>query len=224
MRIFVCLLLLAAAACAPVEKAVSPLVEVDVPEPEPAWVEVATLGDRQRIEGLDAAWREAIDQVGRRRYARALRDEGELLDPDAALPRPAPPPGPYLCRTIKLGNQGARGPTYAAYRSFFCYVEAEEDVLTFVKQTGSQRPAGRFYADTHSNRLVFLGTLSLGAERDQLPYGADPDRDMAGVVERVAPFRYRLVIPHPRYESTLDVIELVPFISGSPVRESAALY
>lgn len=218
-------MLLAAVACAPVEKAVPPpLVEVDTPEPEPAWIEVATLGDRQRIEGLGAAWREAIDQVGRRRYARALHDEGELLDPDAALPRPAPPPGPYLCRTIKLGTQGGRGPAYAAYRSFFCYVEAEEDVLTFVKQTGSQRPAGRFYADADSNRLVFLGTLALGAERDQLPYGADADRDMAGVVERVAPFRYRLVIPHPRYESTLDVIELVPFISDPPVPQSAALY
>jgi hypothetical protein len=33
---------------------------------------------------------------------------------------------------------------------------------------------------------------------------------MAGVVERVAPFRYRLVIPWPRGNAKLDVFELIP--------------
>ncbi len=204
--------LLVVCACAPVDEVAKPLPVVEVgTETEPAWHDVASVGDRQRIEDLDRAWSEAIAQIGQRRYGRILRDEGPLLDPGAALPRPAPPPGPYLCRTLKLGAQRPRGPAYAAYKPFFCYVEAEDDLLTFVKQTGSQRPAGRFYDDTGGRRLVFLGTLGLGDEAP-LAYGENPDRDMAGVVERIGPFRYRLVIPFPRYESLLDVIELVPFV------------
>jgi hypothetical protein len=31
-----------------------------------------------------------------------------------------------------------------------------------------------------------------------------------GVVERVGPARWRLVLPWPRWESNLDVMELVP--------------
>jgi hypothetical protein len=33
---------------------------------------------------------------------------------------------------------------------------------------------------------------------------------MAGLVERIGARRWRLVLPYPRFESTLDVIEIVP--------------
>ena len=59
-------------------------------------------------------------------------------------------------------------------------------------------------------REVFLGTLVLGDERRAMQYGRDPDRDVAGFVERIGPARWRLVLPRPAFESTLDVIELVP--------------
>ncbi len=36
------------------------------------------------------------------------------------------------------------------------------------------------------------------------------DRDMAGVLERIGERRWRLVLPYPRFESLLDVVELVP--------------
>lgn len=208
--------LLLAAACAPMATPPpAPLAEVTVGE-ELAWHSIATAEDRQRIDRVDEAWSQAAAQIGQRRLARALADEGPLLEPGSALPRPAPPPGPYVCRMLKLGTQARRGATLAAYRPFFCYVEAEDDLLTFVKQTGSQRPAGRFYADAGEGRLIFLGTLGRGGER-QYAYGETPDRDLAGIVERVGPFRYRIVIPFPRYESLLDVIELVPFIPDAPV-------
>ena len=43
-----------------------------------------------------------------------------------------------------------------------------------------------------------------------MQYGRDPDRDLAGWVERIGDNRWRLILPYPIYESTLDVLELVP--------------
>ena len=43
-----------------------------------------------------------------------------------------------------------------------------------------------------------------------MAYGEDPKRDMAGVLERIAPFKWRLVIPWPQSSSKLDVFELTP--------------
>ena len=133
-----------------------------------------------------------------------------MLAPDGALAAPAPPPGSYRCRVIKLGTQGVRKPAFATHKTFFCYVEAEGNRLNITKQTGSQRPAGWIYPDVDERRLVFLGTLALGDEKEPVPYGENKQRDLAGLVERVAPYRYRLVVPWPRLNSKLDVIELVP--------------
>jgi hypothetical protein len=57
---------------------------------------------------------------------------------------------------------------------------------------------------------VFLGSLALGGEDQPLAYGDNPKRDMAGVLERIGPFRWRLVIPWPQSTSKLDVFELTP--------------
>ncbi len=38
----------------------------------------------------------------------------------------------------------------------------------------------------------------------------DPKRDMAGVFERIAPFRWRLVIPWPQSGAKIQVFELTP--------------
>ena len=59
-------------------------------------------------------------------------------------------------------------------------------------------------------RLIFLGSLALGDEDQPLAYGDDPKRNMAGVLERIAPFNWRLVIPWPQSTSKLDVFELTP--------------
>ena len=155
---------------------------------------------------------------GRRRWPRRGRGfggeidaEGALLEPRAALPRPAPTPGSYNCRLIKLGKATRQGhAAFESFKPFFCYVEVEGDLLTIVKQTGSQRPAGRLWEDDRPDRLIFLGSLALGDEQQPLAYGDDPKRDMAGVLERIAPFKWRLVIPWPQSTSKLDVFELTP--------------
>ena len=38
----------------------------------------------------------------------------------------------------------------------------------------------------------------------------DPDRNLAGWIARIDDNRWRLILPYPRYESTIDVDELVP--------------
>lgn len=198
------------AACAPQSAgpARAGVVVAEEPSARPEWQGIANEEDVKKIAGIEDAWREALGQA--RRFRSQIAAEGELLDPDAGLARPAPSPGPYRCRVVKLGSSDPRGRAFEAFKPFFCYVEAEGPLLTIVKQTGSQRPAGRLYPDDEKERLVFLGTLALGSEEAPLPYGEDPERDMAGVLERVAPFRYRLVIPFPPDKSTLQVIELVP--------------
>ena len=180
---------------------------IDDPVPL-VWEAVATQHDRERIDRLDEAWDAGLSQALDEGFRTAVREAGELLDPKAALPRAAMPPGPYQCRVVKLGAQ-ARGPAFAAYKPFNCYVEAEGELLTMVKQTGSQRPAGRLWPQS-DERLIFLGALALGDEEAAPAYGDDDERNVAGVLERVGPFRWRLVIPWPATESLIDVIELVP--------------
>jgi hypothetical protein len=171
------------------------------------WEGVATDADKQRIARLGLAWQEAL-QDANKTAGKEVDSEGELLRPRAGLARPAPTPGSYNCRLIKLGRVNGKGPAFERFKPFFCYVEVEGDLLTIVKQTGSQRPAGRLWEDDRAERLIFLGSLALGDEDQPLAYAEDPKRDMAGVFERIAPFKWRLVIPWPQSNSKLDVFEL----------------
>ena len=132
-----------------------------------------------------------------------------MLRPDAALAGAALPNDIYRCRVLKLGSQGAGGLAYIAYPAFDCRVRAEGGRQHFAKLSGSQRPVGHVYPEGDA-RGVFLGTLMLGDEGTAMRYGRDRERDMAGVVERIGPRRWRLVLPRPRFESIIDVIELVP--------------
>ena len=52
--------------------------------------------------------------------------------------------------------------------------------------------------------------MVLGDETIAYKYGRDPERDLAGWIERIGERRWRMILPYPHYESTLDVIELVP--------------
>ena len=142
-------------------------------------------------------------------YGPDIAAQGVLLDPLAALPNAHLPPGDYDCRVIKLGAQAPRGLAYVAYPEFRCRVEAEQDIFSFAKLTGSQRPVGLIFAD-NDRRKIFLGTLALGDESRALDYGTDPQRDLAGIVERIGPQQWRIVFPRPAFESIVDVIELVP--------------
>ena len=200
---------LAASACTPpTEKPVGTVV-FQPPTKSDGWKAVAATADEQRIATLGRAWTEALEEA-RKSNARGVREEGALLEPDAALARPAPTPGSYYCRLVQMGRTKGREPAFEKFKPFFCYVEVEDDLLTIVKQTGDTRPAGRLWEDDAPNRLIFLGSLALGNTEQPRAYGEDPKRDMAGVLERIAPFRWRLVIPWPQGTSKLDIYELKP--------------
>ena len=199
-----------AAACATERRPdVTPRVTVAPPLKSAVWKQIATSADADRLARLSLAWTAALAEAGKA-AADDIAKEGPLLKPDAALPRPAPTPGSYNCRLIKLGKATPKSKAYESFKPFFCYVEVEGNLLTIVKQTGSQRPAGRLWRDDDPKRLVFLGSLALGNEDQPLAYGDDPKRNMAGVFERIGPFRWRLVIPWPQSTSKLDVFELTP--------------
>jgi len=181
---------------------------VDEARPAADWRAQATQADRARIRNWRRTWMEGL-RAGRRNHAAEIAREGALLDPDAAQLHPGLPAGAYRCRTIKLGSADGGGPAYVAYPEFRCRVAGEGALLHLDKLTGSQRPHGHLYAEG-PRRMIFLGSLQLGDERQVLPYGSDPRRDMAGILERIGERRWRLVFPRPAFESVIDVVELVP--------------
>ena len=173
------------------------------------WRGAATEDDRGRLRNWRDAWRDALRQVRSGDNAEEIAREGVLFAPDAALPDPAPPPGDYECRTIKLGAPRLDLLDYVAYPAFRCRIRAEGGRLHFTRLGGSQRPVGVIFPD-NGRRMVFLGTLMLGDETRALRYGRDRERNLVGVVERVGDRRWRIAFPYPHHESLLDVIELVP--------------
>jgi hypothetical protein len=183
--------------------------EVELVE-EPPWRSVAAPDDVGRVDRVALAWEEALEQARRAGFVRAVEREGALLEPGSALPMPAPTPGPYLCRLIRIAPPVPRGAVLTAYRPFFCYVGVDRDALSIIKQTGTQRPSGYLWIDREPLRLIFLGSMAEDPRDPMLPYGADRQRDMAAVFERINDFRFRLVVPWPRSGAILDVYELVP--------------
>jgi hypothetical protein len=172
------------------------------------WQRVATAEDRDRLRDWRKTWDEALP-LARKADPRTIAGDPLLFDPDRAIADPALPQGAYRCRTFKLGGKGTAMRDFTTYPWFDCRVADEGEVRSLHKVTGSQRPTGLIFPDS-ATRQVFLGTLVLGDETAPLRYGLDGSRDMIGYVERIGPKRWRLVFPRPRFESVLDVMELVP--------------
>lgn len=187
-----------------------PVVSVESPTKAEAWMGIVSAEDMRRLANVTGAWAAGLADARKADFVTAVREEGTLLKTDAALPRPAPTPGSYNCRLVRLGSTGKGKPALEKFKPFFCYVQVEGDLLTIVKQTGSTRPAGRLWEDEDENRLIFLGSLALGDEEAPLAYGENRKRDMAGILERIGPFRWRLVIPWPQDGAKLNVFELTP--------------
>ena len=169
------------------------------------WTGAITHADVSRAHDWRTAFTRGLAQARTAGHGAEVDAEGALLQPDAALDGPTLPEGHYRCRVIKLGAKGNGMLPYIAYPAFDCSLEGNR----LAKLNGSQRQAGTLYPDS-ARRMIFLGTLALGDEAMQRPYGVDPERDIVGAVERIGPNRWRLVMPYPRYESLVDVLELVP--------------
>ena len=199
------LVLLALAGCTRSREVVAP---PSGERPNDNWRSLVTDDDRGRIRHWRDIWTEALAQA-QPAYAGAIAREGPLLDPDAALPGARLPAGEYRCRTIKLGAQSQGHAAFTAYETRACRIGAEGTRLHFTILDGPQRPIGILFPDS-GRRMIFLGTLQLGDEALAYRYSRDAERDMAGLIERVGERRWRLVLPHPHFESLLDVIEIIP--------------
>jgi Domain of unknown function (DUF4893) len=163
----------------------------------------------ERLRDWRTSFTKALDKAKASGNSASIAREGALLQPDAALDGNELVAGRYRCRVIKIGGKAGRGNDYVVYPPTDCAVTQENDVLGFAKSGGTQRPVGLFFpADT--KRMIFLGTMVLGDERRPLEYGRDSTRDMAGALERVGDKKWRLILPYPRFESLMDVIEIVP--------------
>lgn len=181
--------------------------------PLASWQRVASQEDADHLGDVDAAWARGLASARADGFGRRIVSEGALLDPAAALPRPAPPPGAFLCRVVRLGRTAPDEPAFAGFRPFYCFVGVggpEGDRLSITKSEGSQRPAGYLWDDlSDRSRMIFLGALAPG-RGPVIGYGDDRTRDVAGIFERIGPLRYRLVIPWPRNGAAIEIFELVP--------------
>lgn len=197
------------------------------PEAKPTvgFVEVATgwhaeisPEDEQRIEHLPDSWRTALASVEPRNQ-RLVTREGDLLIADAARDRPAPPPGSYRCRLVKLGPGTRRELPVRSFPAFFCYIRAEANGgLSFTKQTGTDLPGGWLHEDG-LKRMILIGARQQVAGSNSVAYGTDPARDVVGVLERIGPFRWRLVLPWRAEPAGMDVYELTPVPPDQQVAE-----
>ena len=179
-----------------------------VVQPASNWRSIATDQDRVRLRDWREAFTTALSAARSGGHSAEIAKEGVLLDPDSAIGGPIPN-GLYRCRVIKLGAKSQGLLDYVAYPYFRCEVRQSGASQSFAKLDGSQRPVGLIFPGDQL-RGVFLGTLMLGDERRAMEYGVDPNRDVAGFVERIGPNRWRLVMPRPHFESIVDVMELLP--------------
>jgi len=179
-----------------------------VPPASSDWRSSATEADRERLRGWRDALEEAVSKARASGFGARVDAEGALFKPDAALGGDLPF-GTYRCRIFKLGGKTDRNLDFVAYPQGTCLVAAGGKVRWFARLGGAQRPTGFIYPADRL-RSVFLGAVSLGDETASMRYGVDPDRDLAGWVERIGEQRWRILLPSPRLESETDVIELVP--------------
>jgi len=207
----------------PAEPPAAPAAEAPAPPPPPDdraaggeqggtadWREVASTEDASRLGRLDQAWRLARAEAEDKGFAAEVEALGPLVDPNAGLASELqPPPGTYRCRTIKLGSNSPGGLGYLEYPWFRCTVELTPGGdLILTKTTGSQRTRGLLYPDSE-RRLVFIGAQAWGMDETGWPtYDQTPERNQIGVLERIGPERWRLVIPWPRVDSKLEILEL----------------
>ena len=159
--------------------------------------------DADRMTGFDVARTRGLaeallsDNATDRALVSALFAPGET-------PISQVPDGAYRCRTLKLGGLLP----LTAYSFFACSIS--DDGTRIEKLTGSQRFSGKLLP-SDGGGLFYWGALHYGDETP-MDYDADAERNQVGCLYKVEgkPARYRLELPFPRFESTHDVIELVP--------------
>ncbi|MET4665624.1 DUF4893 domain-containing protein [Sphingomonas sp. PvP056] len=198
-----------ATGCTPVQE--EPQISVGAqPDVPTNWHMRVTATDRNAIDRLPMAWSRARAAVPRRARA-AVAAEGVLLDPAVALPKAELPPGLYYCRLLRFGGRAG----FATFKPDFCTVVVNADGTAFNKQSGTTQPRGWLFTQ-NDTRQVFLGTFPPERGGAAPAYGVDPLANVAGVVERVSGFRWRMVLSRAGGGALLDVYELVPVTPKVP--------
>jgi hypothetical protein len=168
----------------------------------PAGVTVSQ-ADAERMDGF---LHSRAQGLGEALVADSASDRG-MVSALFGRPDTAPvslPDGEYRCRTIKLGGILP----LTAYGYFSCRVSGQGTRID--KLSGSQRFSGTLHAT--GGAVFYRGALHYGDEKP-MAYGKDDERNQVGCIYRVPDDqirRYRLELPSPLFESTHDVIELVP--------------
>ncbi|WP_353205374.1 DUF4893 domain-containing protein [Sphingomonas sp.] len=175
-----------------------------------AWETLVTAADRVRLASLNEVWTKARAAVPGRLRAK-LAQEGPLVDPAAALDLPSLPPGTYSCRLVRLGGRVG----FATFKPDFCTVDGTARNLSLTKQSGSVLPGGWLFPDT-DRRQIFLGTFRPAHVKTAPAYSVNAAQDLAGIVERVAAFRWRLVLTRAGGGAAVDLYELVPVTPHVP--------
>jgi hypothetical protein len=200
-----CLALLAGtAACQTAPRQAVPGAAPKVVLEEESWRGVASERDAAALDGLAERWRQALAAGRAASLTRRIAAEGELLSPDARLARAAPAPGSYRCRYVRPG-----GRKWVSSAQGFCYVGVESGQLSLATELRGLRVGGYLWEPKGGDRLVFLGGVVPAGAKSAGAYGEDPQRDTAGLVERIGEFRYRLTLPEPSPGAGLTVVELV---------------
>lgn len=174
------------------------------------WHMQLSQNDRAAIDRLPETWAKARAAVPRR-VRMALAREGPLVDPAVALGKPTLPPGLYYCRLVRFGGRAG----FATFKPDFCTVVANADGSAFNKQSGPSQPRGWLFSHNET-REVFLGAFPATTGAAAPAYGADPALSVAGVVERVSAFRWRMTMTRAGGGGILDVYELVPVTPRVP--------
>jgi hypothetical protein len=91
------------------------------------------------------------------------------------------------------------------YGWFKCQVSDDGSGWLLEKTSGSQRMTGEFY-DDGDKRLIYLGSFHVAGDPVK-PYGDGPQTDQVGYAFRSGPEAWRIELPAPYYESTLDIME-----------------
>src|SRR3546814_8002098 len=60
---------------------VAPTAELVPPDPIADWRNVISAADKMRLEGLEAAWTDALAEARKAGYTKAVKAEGALLEP-----------------------------------------------------------------------------------------------------------------------------------------------
>lgn len=174
------------------------------------WQQTASQFDQQRLARIDESRTKALSEAGQGAPAHDLAIIHRVMDARGEPASARSLLGNYRCRTIKLGGITPD----VIYSWFRCRISMKGGGPYLEKLTGSQYTNGYLYPKG-DGRYVYLGGSSVIGEPRHAYSGngatvgapVTPD-DQIGLLTKIGPGHFRLEMPYPLQESTMDVLEL----------------